>query len=251
MQDFSFQGKVFLGERLPTGKPGAMYWTNDAATLNIKASQSEEKQTESYSGLRQTSATIPKALEVTFDLVLRHATAKNLALGLYGEEKTIAGGSATAEAFPAGLVIGDIVALSRGKISALVVTDSAGTPATLVLDTDYAIDSADYGRVKILALAAYTQPFKGAFDFAAGSDVTMFTQAAPVRYLILDGLNTVDGSGDLLRVRMYRLKFNPVSQLDLITDSFGSLALSGTALLDTTNALDPALGGYGRIELLS
>lgn len=251
IKDFSFQGKVFLGERLPNGKPGAMYWTNDAATLNVKSSQGEDKQTESYSGLRQTSATISRDLEVTFELVLRHGNAKNLALGLYGEEKTIVGGSVTDEVFPDNLVVDDIVALDRGKVSAVAITDSAVTPATLTLDTDYAIESADYGRIKILNLGAYTQPFKAAYTFAAGTDVTMFTQPAPVRYLILDGFNTVDGSGELLRVRLYRLKFNPVSQLDLITDSFGALTLGGTALLDSTNALDPALGGYGRIELLA
>jgi hypothetical protein len=251
MQDFSFQGKVFLGERLSTGKPGAMRWVNDAALLSIKASQGEEKQKESYSGLRQTSATISKDLEVSFDLTLTHGQAKNLALGLYGEVKTVAGGSVTAEEFPNPVAIGDIIALERGNISALVVTDSNGTPATLVLDTDYALDDANYGRLSMLDLAAYTQPFKAAYDFAGNTDVTMFTQAAPVRYLIMDGFNTVDGSTDLLRVRMYRLKFNPVSQVDLINESFGDIKLSGTALLDTAAALDPALGGYGRMELLS
>ncbi len=251
MKDFSLQGKVFLGERLPSGKPGAMRWVNDAALLTIKPSQSEEKQKESYSGLRQTAATISKDLEVSFDLTLTHGQAKNLALGLYGEVKTVAGGSVTGEEFPNPVAIGDIIALERGNISSLVVTDSAGTPATLALDTDYGLDDPNYGRLSILGLAAYTQPFKAAYDFAGNTDIVMFNQAAPVRYLIMDGLNTVDGSTDLLRLRMYRLKFNPVGQIDLINDSFGDLKLSGTALLDTTAALDPALGGYGRLELLS
>ncbi|MBL4838377.1 MAG: hypothetical protein JKY34_12455 [Kordiimonadaceae bacterium] len=251
MQDFSFQGKVFLGERLSTGKPGAMRWVNDAALLSIKASQSEEKRSESYSGLRQTSATIAKALEVTFDLTLNHGEAKNLALGLYGEVNTIAGGSITEEPFPNPVAVGDVIALDRGNVSSLEVTDSLGTPATLTLDTDYALDDANYGRISMLDLAAYTQPFKAAYDYAGNTDITLFTQAPPVRYLIMDGFNTVDGSADLMRVRMYRLKFNPASQLDLINDSFGDLKLSGTALLDTTAVLDAALGGYGRMELLS
>jgi hypothetical protein len=41
-----------------------------------------------------------------------------------------------------------------------------------------------------------------------------------------------------------------VNQLDLINESFGELALSGTALFDPLSEPDPALGGFGRIELL-
>ncbi|MCO1336804.1 hypothetical protein MO867_20975, partial [Microbulbifer sp. OS29] len=66
----------------------------------------------------------------------------------------------------------------------------------------------------------------------------------------LDGVNTVDGSGERVRGRLYKCKFNPVSQLDLINSSFGELALTGTALFDALSDPDEALGGFGRIELL-
>lgn len=250
MEDFSLQGKVYLAERMANGKAGAMHWVNDAGLLNIAGTQSEETRKESYSGLRQTSATLSTGVEVTFNLTLRHGSAKNLALGLYGTVREVIAAAATGEVFPDGLVAGNIVALDRGNISNLIVNDSADPAVPLVLDTNYVIDSAAGGTIEIVDPALLTQPFTADYDYGGSTDVTMFTKAPPVRYLVMDGVNTVDGSGNRVRIQLYKLKFNPVGQLDLINDTFAEMSLSGTAMLDTTAAEDEALGGYGRIELL-
>lgn len=248
MQDFSIQGKVFLGDSL-NGQPGAMRWVNDAALLQLSANTNQEERQESWSGNRQTSATLRTATQVTFSLTLHHGSADNLALGLYGENRTVAADSITGEVFPVGLVAGDLVLLDRGNISALAIEDDAAAPLTL--GTHYRINDAVGGEIEILDPAALTQPFVADYDHGASTDVTLFTMAPPVRYLIMNGMNTVDGSTDKLRVRLYRLKFNPVGTLALINNSFGVLELTGTALMDANNQPDPTLGGYGRIELLA
>lgn len=251
MRDFSLQGKVWLGERMANGKPGAMRWVNDAGLLNISATKNSENRQESYSGNKLTTATLGQATEVSFNLTLRHGTGKNLAIGLYGKLNEVASGSKTGEVLPQPLTIGDAVILDRGNISSLVINDSAGTPMSLVEGTDYRIESVPGGVVEILSeLSSFTVPFSADYEFGASTDVTMFAARPPIRYLMLDGINTVDDSGDRVRVRLYKLKFNPVSQLDLINDSFGEIALSGTALADPLSEPDPTLGPFGRIELL-
>lgn len=249
MEDFSLQGKVWLGNNV-NGKPGAMRWVNDAALLQISATSEEEKRKESYSGQRKTSATLSTGTEVEFTLTLNHGTAKNLALGLYGTVNTIAADSVTGEALPIDLIANDFVILDRGNISNLVIEDSAGAPVTLVEDTNYSIEDAVGGVIQILDPAALTQPFNADYDHGGSTDITMFTTKAPVRYLMMTGENTVDGSTDKLRVRLYRLKFNPVNTLDLINETFGQIELSGTAVLDANNEPSAELGGFGRIELL-
>src|SRR5690606_38148149 len=116
---------------------------------------------------------------------------------------------------------------------------------------DYRVESVPGGVIEILNdLGGYTAPFSADYEHGASTDVTMFTQRAPIRYLMLEGVNTVDDTGDRVRARLYRLKFNPISQLDLINESFGEIALSGTCLFDPMSEPDPALGGFGRLELL-
>ena len=249
MKDFSLQGKVYLGASLAGGKPGAMHWVNDAGVLQISPSVSQETRQESHSGNRLTSATLNTSTEVSFTLTLYHGTAKNLALGLYGSVRDIVAGTVTDEEIPT-VGDGDMVVLDRGGISALTIEDSDGAPPTLVEDTHYRIVSADGGVLEMLDVAALTQPLLADYENGAATDLTMFTQQAPIRYLMLDGMNTVDGSGEKVRVRLYKLKFNPVSQLDLINSSFGEISLTGTCLFESGAAMDEALGGFGRIELL-
>jgi hypothetical protein len=246
MQDFSFQGKVYLGARLSGGKPGALRWVGDAPKCDVALATDSESRKESYSGNRLTSAYLQKGTDVTISLTLNWANADNLVLGLYGTALEVTAGSVTDEALPSGLVAGDFVTLDHGGVSALVITDSAGTPATLVADTDYRLDSANGGTVEILNVGTYVQPFKAAYSHTASADVTMFTSAPPERYLMLDGVNTVDNSP--VRLRLYRVRFNPLSTLPLINESFGQIELTGAVMYDSEAAADDTLGGFGKIE---
>lgn len=247
MQDFSFQGKVYLGTRLTGGKPGALRWVGDAPKCDVSFATESETRKESYSGQRLTSARLRKGNDVTIALTLNWANADNLALGLYGTKLAVSGGSVSAENLPPGLAVGDEVALAHGGISALVVTDSTGSPVTLTLGTHYEIESANGGVLRILSLGSLVQPFKAAYTHTASADVTMFTTAPPERYLLLDGINTLDNSP--VRMRLYRTQFDPTATLPLINESFGTLELSGAVLYDSEAAADAALGGFGKIEL--
>ena len=247
MKDFSFQGKVYLGTRLTGGKPGALRWVGDAPKCDVSLSTDSESRKESWSGNRLTSAYLQKGTDVTVAMTLNWANAENMVLGLYGTQLAVSSGSVTGEALPTGLAVNDVVALEHGGISSVVVKDSAGSPATLVAGTDYAIDSANGGTIKILNVGTYVQPFKVDYAHTASADVTMFTSAPPERYLLLDGINTIDNSP--VRLRLYRTRFNPLSTLPLINDSFGTIELSGAVLYDDEAAADADLGGFGKIEL--
>lgn len=250
MRDYSLQGKVLLGASLPGGKPGALRWVDDAAVLNIALSTNEETRQESWSGNKRTTATLSGPTEATFNLTLHHMSRENLALALYGETRTVAAGSITGESFPP-VADGDLVALDRGGISNVQITDSNATPATLTEDTHFRVDDVEGGVLEMLDTSTFTQPFLADYEHMASDDVTMFTAAPPIRYLLFSGLNRVDEyRNERVRARLYKMKFNPVSQLDLINESFGSLELSGTLLFEPTAALDDAFGGYGRMEQL-
>jgi hypothetical protein len=243
MKDFSFQGKVYLGTRLAGGLPGKMFWVGDAPKCDVSLKTDTETRKESYSGQRLTSARLRKGNEANVALTLNWANADNLCLGLYGAKTTVASGSVSGELLPAGLVVGDYVVLERPVASALVITDSTGSPVTLTLNTHYKVISANV--IQILSLSSVTQPFHAAYSAGASTDVAMFTEESPERYLFLDGINTVDGSKALLR--LYRVQFDPASQVPAINEGFGQLELSGSVLYDEEADVDPELGGFGKL----
>ena len=247
MKDFSFQGKVYLGARLAGGKPGAMRWVGDAPICSIAMSTESETRRESYSGNRMPSATLNLGNSAELTLTLNYAEADNLALGLYGNVATVVGATVTEEALPADLADDDVVILENGNVSDVVLTDSTGTPVVLVEGTHYEVESAAGGVIRLLDVSSLTQPILADYTYGGSVDVAMFTATPPERYLMLDGINTIDGSR--VRVRLYRVKFNPASELPLINEGFGQLELTGTVLFDSDSALDSALGGFGKIEL--
>jgi hypothetical protein len=247
MKDFSFQGKVYLGTRLSGGKPGALIDVGDAPDCKVSLSVDSESRKESRSGQRLESAKLITGKSASLALTLNYFSAENLALGLYGTKQTVSGSTVSAESFPTGLVVGEAVVLEHGNVSSLVITDSAGTPATLTAGTDYVLDNAANGVVIIKNLGSYTQPFKAAYAYGDSVDVTMFTADPPQRYFLLDGINTI--TNERVKVRLYKVQLDPTSELSLINSSFGQLTLAGSVLYDDEAILDADLGPFGKIEL--
>lgn len=242
MKDFSGQGKVWLATRQKNGRPGALKWVDDASTLQLAMTVETSERTESYTGRRLTSAVLTKSQKATFTLTVNAFSAANLALALYGQSAVIPGGASSGEACPSGLVAGDTIALDHRDISDLVITDSDGQQ--LVDGTDYRLASAAGGLVTALKSS---NGWTANYTYGPSVNVTLFTQGAPERYLVFDGINTV--SNDRCRVQIYRLRFSPASQLDLVNDDFATLELKGSVLYDDINASDDAWGGFARFEL--
>lgn len=250
MDDFSLQGIAYLGDRQANGKPGALRDVGDASTLQAQFTADVSKRYESRSGNRLPSARLSKTRDCAITLTLNSGTADNLALGLYGTPATVDAGTVTDEASATGLAVGDLIALDHGNISTLTATDSTtGTALDLVAGTDYEIVSAAGGIVKILSIGSFVQPFKWSYSYAAGINLAMFTQPAPERYLVFDGKNTVEGDSSVVRAEFYRVVFDPLSALDLISADFGTVELKGSVLYDAVNAADSNLGGFGRLGL--
>lgn len=245
---FSFQGKVYLGNRnTSTGKLEKPVWMGDCNPLTLTLGTESEEHIESFSGSRLPYDRLVGAKSATIAMTLFEWLAPALALALHSQEITVASGSATAELMPAGLVAGDRVKLLNGLISALAVTDSAGAPVTVPNDgTKYQIESANAGILKWLDVAAYTQPFKAAYSYAAATAYALFSNPSPERYLLLDGVNTQGNKP--VTARIFRVRFDPISELGLINDGFGTLPLTGSALYDEINAADANMGGFGRFD---
>lgn len=246
MSLFSFQGKVYAGDRSSSGKLSKPVWMGDVEAMNIQMSTESTTKTESHSGNRLPYGRLQKGKEATLNLTFNELLPQNLALALWATDLAVAGSNVTGEAFESGLVADDHVKLDHPFVSSLVITDSDAGPATLVENTNYEIVSANAGVIKILDPGSLVQPFNAAYTYAARESFTMFTAAPPERYIMLDGINTE--TNEAVIVTLYRCRFDPVSNFGLIHDDYGQLQLSGSVLYDTVNAADSNLGGFGRID---
>ncbi|RKG30283.1 hypothetical protein D7V21_16200 [Acinetobacter guerrae] len=249
MKDFAFQGKIYLGENV-NGKPRNLKWVGDQSSLNFALAIEKEERKENYTGTKGTSVINIQSKAVNPELVLRYLTPENILLGVHGKLNKVAAGTVTAEVLPSDLVAGELVKLDKANISNLVLTDSTpSTPKTLALGTDYKIESPYAALVQILNVATpLTPPFKAAYSYGASTNVSMLTSSPPVRYLYMEAINTVDGRRAL--VHLYKVQFDPMSQLPLTSQTLSEFTLSGATLIDSVNTLNTDLGGFGRIEWL-
>lgn len=248
MPYFSGQGRAYIAVAT-AGVPGVFRYVGNVPVLNVALETDVLEHRESTSGQRLTDLRIIRGKSSKFSFTLEEFNKDNLALALYGVTASISGSTVAVETFPT-VAVGDYVRLAHPDISSLVITDSAGSPATATLGTHYSIQSAKHGTIKILNLASHTQPYKAAYTYATRQNVNMLTQGFADRWVKFDGLNTVDSNTPVL-VELYKVNFDPIAQMDLISDDIWKMELSGGALYDSTKEGDATLGQFGRVQLIT
>lgn len=249
----SFQGRVYLGKRDGAGRPVEVRSPGNVAELKLSLSTEVVEHYESQSGQRTLDHRMVKQKSATVSLTIEEFTKENLALALYGHH--VAGAAGTVADEPVGgaaPVVGDRYFLAHPKVSSLVLKDSSTPAETLALGIDYTADL-DFGAVQFLRLddggspaTPYTPPFKASYGFGAVTEVGIFTQALPERYLRFEGINTAQGNARVL-VELYRVAFNPLKELALISDDYNKFEMEGSLLADPGKPLDAALGQFGRL----
>lgn len=243
MSLFSFQGRIMIGERSTTGKLINPQWCGNVPTCDLALTTETSSKTESFSGNRLQYGLLQKAKTANLSLTFDEWFANVLALALYSEKLEAATGTVTAEEIPTGVVAGDLIKLNHPFISTLTLMDS--TPVTPVA-VPHTIDSANAGLIKLGDLTGKTAPYKAAYSYAARESFAMFSKTPTEKYVLLDGIDTETQQPVL--VHMYRVKFNPVSNLGLIHEDYGNLPMTAALLYDPINAQSSAFGGFARIE---
>lgn len=243
---FSMQGRLALGIRNADGSRGPARWVFDTSTLEWNFTQDQDEQNESWSGARGLAATLPTKKSLSVKLTLNQLNDDNAALASAGVVVAVTTGTVTAEPLPIGKV-GDMVALEYAKVSDVELTGGVAGTTPLVENTDYTLNAA---TGVITYLTAQANAPHAAYSYGAHSIITAITGKRPEFWVLFDGENTVDGAIGLCRGEVNRVSFPPASTLALINSSFGTLELTGKALVDPMRISNSRYGGYARLMLI-
>lgn len=190
-------------------------------------------------------ARIETQIDSKLTLVLNTPNTENLVFILRGDTYTQTASPITGEDLKAtGLVAGDYLFTKHPIGTWTALKDSAGSPATLVLNTDYEIVDNDYGQIKLLNVSGDTQPYKADYTPQAYTGVRAL-MTSPVYYRIrINGINLVDSTKFICE--FYKVRLSPATEFPLIGTDFAQYTLEGAALADSTKTSDSVLGTYGR-----
>lgn len=247
MAYFSGQGKILIAKiDAVTGQAGSYREIGNVPEFSVEMDSDQVDHNESMTGQRAKDATLIRAKSLTFNGQLEDFTEENIAWATNGRIKSITGGAKTNELAPAGLIAGSVWALKGQGISAVAITDSAGSPVTVDTD-DYTID-ADFGTITMVSVAGYTQPFKAAYTDSSTTAVTFLSDDGQKYALRFQGINTVNQQKVL--IELYITQKVPTGTVPFIQEEFGQISLQGEALADTNKAVDGDFGLFGRMIYL-
>ena len=241
------RGALKIANRAADGTPGALTDVGESVVFSAEITKEYKENYSTRYAISEKDAHVPVSQALKVMLTLKEAVAKNLEIILHGKSTVYAGGAVTAQAFPSGIQAGETYELPglAGAPSALTITDSAGSPATLVAGTDYVADL-QFGTVKFLVVTGKTQPFKASFTNAASTRTSFLAQEVPDKYLRFEGINIAnnDGVRNFLAI-IYNAKLMPAKKVDFKGEDYAQFEIECECLVDPNKAEDPEFGRYG------
>lgn len=246
MAEYLFgKGKVYIGNRTPSGKATKLRWVGDCDEFRIALATEKREIKESWSGQNLTAATVNVGKSATLNIRLREFTIDNLALALYGVAISQLSGEVEDEVLGT-VEIGDVVPFSKTNVSDVTVVDSSeGLPVELVEGTHYLLN-ARHGSIEIKALPeGITMPLKASYSYGEAKSVAAFTQPTTDKFVRYEGVNLA--TNEAVVIEGYKSRFNPLQELSAIGDDFGALQMEADLLIDETKQADGELGQFARI----
>jgi hypothetical protein len=166
----------------------------------------------------------------------------NYALAVLGIVTPAATGSVVAEQLPINCAAGDIWFLGglmrHRNITALTITGATVT-------TDYLLDAVS-GKVTFVTDQSASPGPTASYSFSDPASVSMLTAAQKEYAAMYENINKANAN-DPGSIELYRVRFDPASNMDYQSDELQIPQLSGVALADLTkDATDTEFGQFGR-----
>lgn len=198
-----------------------------------------EVDTPDYRGIKSSSGRLTFAFSDLED--------KNFALASLGSVNDADTGSISAETIPSGIAVGDHWFLGgmerhRGITALTIHGDGSPTGPLLTLDTDYTLD-AERGLVTFLTVQSGGA--SAAYSYSDPASVAMLNAAQKEYAVMFEYINKAN-SNDKGSAELYRVRFDPASNMDFLSDELQIPSLSGTVLADLTKDEDSEFGQFGR-----
>lgn len=244
------QGKFFSR---PWNTPGAKWrWWGDVSAFTLQGAQEKVEHRESFSGNNAKVREFNRSKSLTGNVTVHQFDRESIAQDLHGTVMSIPGGTVVSE--PLGTVaVGDIIALDYMGVSALAITDSTGTPATIA-PSHYVLD-ARFGSMEFLSLPtspAPTMPLKAGYTYADQTQVAFLNATPPFIELRYEGINLAENGAPFI-VELYKCESAMLQELALIQNANTLAGINKTVgvLLDTSKPAAGPLGQFGRMRELS
>lgn len=241
----SLQGTLMIA-RIVDGKRTTIRELGNQTSVELNVSTESTTIKETKSGKRADAKKLTTGRTVELSATTNELKPEDVALA-FGAELVAKGAVTVTDEVITTVADGENAKLNGVNISDLVITDSTGTPGTLVEGTNYTLD-ADYGLVSFIDVASFTAPFKASYTEGSTSIAEFFSMPDDAEYYVFfKGVDSLGGNP--LAFELYKYSPQTDNAMQFINEEVGELSFGGTALIakDQVQSDGSSLDGYGRI----
>lgn len=221
-----------------TGLPvGKLAWLGDCSKASLTATANVIELKDSYSGKNQTIDRRETGNTVEMSVECTNATIANWAKFLRSSLGSVAAGTKTS------VDMGTLEADAMFDLEVLNISTASFTVdgGAAVANTDYILDKKT-GIITILTAGAWVAT---SVAYTGYSSAGILPNAPSYFKVVFAGFNTVTGLP--IKVVCYKVHFEPLSEIQLVSDQYHSYNLKGMLLIDSNKAEDSDLGQLGAI----
>jgi hypothetical protein len=240
---FQGRGTVYMAKRDADGVPGP-YFPVCTDSFAIALATTPFSHINKCGPVDVEDARGTKDQSGTLQFTFANAEDKLFALGALGIV-TPAGmaGSVSGEELPSGIAAGDVYFLG-GLTRHRAITSLVFTPS-LTVDVDYTLDAAS-GKVTFINAPVGSPATTAAYGHTDPQSVGIFTSPTPEFSMMYEFINK-QNSNDPGSLELYRVRLDPISNLDMQSDEFQIFDIKGSVLADLTkDNTDEEFGQFGR-----
>lgn len=233
-------GKVYFN-RFDTA--GAMtQWRDlgEVSKLELTTSVDTIDKKSSRTGSRGLVARVVTGSAAELSMTMDEWDPENVAMALLGVTAAFSQttGTATDQAISGTTKKG--YGLSTGKLKIVVTAVKVGA-TTLVLGTDYSVDS-DAGIINILPGAGVAVPDGSSITWSGSHPTITSVQAQALAQGIIQGslrfVSAADAYGPRWMIDVWKVQITPDGAVSLLAEQYGELNVKGSVLQDSTKAAD-------------
>jgi hypothetical protein len=227
---------AIVGGGFDMGESSKLSIAMQAPKLELKTSRSRDR-----------GVAFTMAQEKTSNVVIELRTLNDFILGLLTSgswTETAASAAVSGWDAPDDLVVGQVIKLPHQNVSLVTVTDSTpGTPKQLPAG-QYELDPVG-GTIKLLDITTgggFVQPFQVSYTPGAVKVLGAFKASDEDFFLHFNGTNAYDG--DRVICEVFKFRFAPEGEFELIATEYGTYTLNGSVQKDETRPSNSAGGQY-------
>jgi hypothetical protein len=247
-------GSAFIGKakvRVALYSAGSTFenrpyrYVENVSNFQFSFSEEEKKLADYASASGGVDASVKRISDVSGSIDMRHFSADNLALALWG---TTAALTATPIVGESGYKIVPNMFLATDRLIDTTVAPVVKKGATVILAADFTYTPGGVLISPTITTGTVVSGDSVTIDYTpkASSDVQALVNSAPDVSILVEGINEIDGKYTTLKI--WKAKLGVAQNIGFITDDFNTLTLSITIQKDETVSAAGGASQYFRLE---